>query len=209
MKQKLCALLCICAAASTITACGTSFKAAESTVYITKKGTVVGADIEDFNEDYYDEEELKNYITESVESYAASNGDGSIEIKSFQIEPSDGGGDMAQLYLNYASCADYARFNDVMLFAGTVLQAQAENYEFNQNFQKVEEGSLAGSVDVQEVLDAEEYKIAVIGEETVVKVDGTIQYVSDGNVEPSGKDTARTFYDVEDPDAQPAYIIYK
>ena len=52
MKRKLYAALGICASASMITACGTSFEAAESTVYVTKQGNVIGADIEDFNEEY-------------------------------------------------------------------------------------------------------------------------------------------------------------
>lgn len=209
MKQKLYVSLCILAVAGMATACGTSFKATESTVYVTKKGTVISADIEDFNEDYYDGDELKNYITESVESYVASNGDGSVEIESFEIHSPGNEENTAQLYLNYADYTDYARFNEVTFFAGTVLQALAEDYGFDQDFQKTEEGNLAGSVDAQEVMDAEDYKVVVIGEETAVKVDGEIQYVSDGNVELTGKDTAKASYDVEDPDAKPAYIIYK
>ena len=79
MRQKLYAMLLIFAAASMTTSCGTSFEADESTVYITKEGNVIGADIEDFNEDYYDEEELKAYVTESIESYVESNGNGSLD----------------------------------------------------------------------------------------------------------------------------------
>ena len=78
MRRKLYAMLLIFAAASMTTSCGTSFEADESTVYITKEGNVIGADIEDFNEEYYDEEELEAYITESIEDYVASNGDGSL-----------------------------------------------------------------------------------------------------------------------------------
>lgn len=209
MKQKLYTALCVLAAAGTISACGSSFKAAESTVYITKKGTVIGADLEDFNEDYYDEEELKTYITESVEGYVASNGDGSVEVDRFQIEPSDEAGSTAQLYLNYASYIDYAQFNDVALYAGDLAQAQAEGYAFDQAFLKVEDGSPAGSADAQDFIETEGLKIVVIGDNTLVKVDGTVVYVSDGNAEPTGKDTVRVSYDVEDPQAQPAYIIYQ
>ncbi len=108
MKRKLYTALWICAAAGMITACGSSFKAAESTVYITDEGTVTGADIEDFSEDYYDEEELENYITESVDRYVAANGDGSVELDSFKIVSSENGQTTAQLYLNYATYIDYA-----------------------------------------------------------------------------------------------------
>ena len=214
MRRKLYAVLGIFAAASMVTACGTSFKAEESTVYVTKQGTVIGADIEDFNEDYYDEEELETYITESVESYVASNGDGSVELESFKTESSEEHGITAHLYLNYTSYIDYALFNDIVFFAGTITQAQDEGYAFDQQLQAVEDGSLTGIVDLKEVLgseesDNEELKAVVIGEETVVKIDGTIQFVSDGNVEMISKDTARVHYDVEDKEAQPGYILYK
>lgn len=209
MRRKLYAALCMFAAAGMVTACGTSFEADESTVYITKDGNVIGADIEDFNEDYYDEEELKAYITESIESYVESNGDGSLELEKFQTA-SEEDGVTAQLYLNYATYIDYALFNDVTMFAGTVEQAKEEGYTFDdQSFQKVEEGSQTGSMEVQELLEDEEIKVVIIGQETVVRVDGKIQCVSDGNTEVSGKNTVRVHYDVEDTQAQPAYIFYK
>ncbi len=209
MRRKLYAALLVLAAAGMTTACGTSFEADESTVYITKDGNVIGADIEDFNEDYYDEEELEAYITESIESYVESNGDGSLELQKFQTESSKEEGVTAQLYLNYATYIDYALFNEVEMFAGNVSQAQQEGYAFDQDFVKVEEGSAAGSMDVKELLEDEEVKVVVIGEETVVRIDGEIQCVSLGNAEVSGKNTVRVHYDVEDANAQPAYILYK
>ncbi len=209
MKRKLYATLGILAAASITTACGASFEADESTVYITKQGNVIGADIEDFNEDYYDEEELKAYVTESIESYVESNGNGSLEMDRFETKSSEEDGVTAQLYLNYATYIDYALFNDVTLFAGTVEQAQQEGYPFDQDFVKVEDGAPAGSMDVQELLSEEEVRVVVIGEETAVRVDGEIVGVSDGNAEVTGKNTVKAHYDVEDAQAQPAYILYQ
>lgn len=209
MKRKLYTALCTLVSAGMLTACGSSFKATESTIYITDSGTVTGADIEDFNEDYYDEEELKNYITESVERYVASNGDGSVELDSFKIVSSENEQTTAQLYLNYATYIDYAQFKDVTLFAGTLSLAQSEKYAFDQAFIKAEDGSPAGSAAPEDFLDSEDLKVVVIGEKTLVRVDGTIEYISDGNVELTGKNTARVSYDPEDPDCEPAYIIYR
>ena len=209
MRRKLYAALIVLAAAGMTTACGTSFEADESTVYITKDGNVIGADIEDFNEDYYDEEELKAYITESIESYVESNGDGSLELQKFQTESSKEDGVTAQLYLTYATYIDYALFNDINMFAGTVSDAQKEGYAFDQEFQKVEEGSAAGSMDIKELLEDEKMKVVIIGDETVVRVDGEIQCISTGNAEAAGENTVRVHYDVEDEKAQPAYILYK
>ncbi|KAI4446292.1 hypothetical protein C823_000810 [Eubacterium plexicaudatum ASF492] len=209
MRRKLYATLLIFAAAGMTTSCGTSFEADESTVYITKDGNVIGADIEDFNKEYYDEEELKAYITESIENYVESNGDGSLELRKFQTESSEEDGVTAQLYLDYATYIDYALFNDVTFFAGTVSEAQQEEYAFDRNFLKVEEGAAAGSMDIEELLKDEKIKVVIIADETVVQVDGDIRCVSEGNTEVSGKNTVRVHYDVEDTEAQPAYIFYK
>ena len=208
MKRKLYVVLLAVLAASTFAACGQSFQASVSTVYITEKGTVIGADIEDFNEKYYDEEELKNYITESVDSYVASNGDGSVELESFEISTSKKQGSIAKLYLNYASYIDYAQFNDVELYAGSTLQAKERGYDFEQSFQKVDDDKLSGSVDAKEITK-EDSNIVVIGQEITVKVDGKIQYVSDGNVKLEGKDTVSVSFDKDNGAGQLAYIIYK
>lgn len=211
MRKKFCAALCVFTAVSTLTACGTSFKAEESTVYVKKNGAVYSADIEDFNKDYYGGEELENFIKESVESYVASNGDGSVEVDSFKVKKSKDDDTMAQLYLNYASYMDYARFNEVTFYAGTVAQAQEEGFPFDQDFQKADDGKLVGAADAREMLgfEGKELKTVIIGEETAVKVDGVIQYVSDGNVELTGSDTANVRYDAENVEAQPGYIVYQ
>ena len=49
----------------------------------------------------------------------------------------------------------------------------------------------------------------MIGEEIAVRVDGEILCVSDSNAEVTGKNTVQVHYDVEDAQAQPAYILYK
>ena len=95
------------------------------------------------------------------------------------------------------------------MFAGTVSDAQQEGYAFDQEFQKVEEGSAAGSMDIKELLEDEKMKVVIIGDETVVRVDGEIQCISIGNAEAAGEHTVRVHYDMEDEKAQPAYILYK
>lgn len=208
MKRKLYAALLPVMTAGIFAACGQPFQASVSTVYITGKGGVIGADIEDFNEKYYDEKELENYITESVDSYVASNGDGSVELESFEVSSSKKEGSIAKLYLNYASYIDYAQFNDVTFYVGTVSKAKERGYDFSPAFQKVEDGKLAGNADAQDAVK-EGANVVVIGEGIQVKVDGEIRYVSDGNVELEGKDTASVSFDVDNPNAELAYIIYE
>ena len=208
MKRKLCAALCIGLAAGTAAACGKSLETNENTVYVKKDGTIIGASIEDFNEDYYDEAELEAYITESVDDYVALNGDGSVLLDRFQVEEKDGG-KSAQLYLNYGTYIDYAQFNGVEMYAGQAAQAEEDGYELESTVIKVEKGETAGKADLSEALALDGAKVVILGEETTLKVDGSIFYVSDGNVEVTGKNTAKLHYDPEGEDAALAYVFYK
>jgi len=193
----------------TLSACGSSFKAAENAVYVTKHGSVIGASIEDFNEDYYDEEELKAYITESVEDYVSLNGDDSVTLDSFEVEEKGEDGRQAALYLKYDSYIDYAQFNGVTMYAGTIADARAAGYDLDGKFKKAEEGQVKGDAPAEDVLADEDANVVILGQEISFQVDGKILFVSDGNVELTGKNTAKLHYDIEDAGAKPACLIYK
>lgn len=178
-----------------LTGCGADFSADKDTVYIQKKGTIKGANVADFDKEYYDETELSDFIKETVDTYVEQAGEGTVEIQEFAV--SDG---VAQVYLNYAGAEDYAQFNGVKFYEGTVLDAKAEGYEIPDAFTSV--------TDDETTWDAEGNKIVIIGQQTQVKVDGTILFVS-ANASVTGKNTADVSYDILDEEAQPAYIVYK
>ena len=178
-----------------LTGCGADFSADKDTVYIQKKGTIKGANVADFDKEYYDETELSDFIKETVDTYVEQAGEGTVEIQQFAV--SDG---VAHVYLNYAGAEDYAQFNGVKFYEGTVLDAKAEGYEIPDAFTSV--------TDDETTWDAEGNKIVIIGQQTQVKVDGTILFVS-ANASVTGKNTADVSYDILDEEAQPAYIVYK
>ena len=178
-----------------LTGCGADFSADKDTVYIQKKGTIKGANVADFDKEYYDETELSDFIKETVDTYVEQAGEGTVEIQEFAV--SDG---VAHVYLNYAGAEDYAQFNGVKFYEGTVLDAKAEGYEIPDAFTSV--------TDDETTWDAEGNKIVIIGQQTQVKVDGTILFVS-ANASVTGKNTADVSYDILDEEAQPAYIVYK
>lgn len=178
-----------------LTGCGAEFSADKDTVYVGKKGTVKGANVADFEKEYYDETELSEFITETVDTYVAKSGEGTVEIAEFAVE--DG---VAHVYLDYAGAEDYADFNGVEFFAGTVLEAKASGYDIADEFTAV--------TDDETAWDAEGNKIVIIGQQTEVRVDGTILFVS-SNASVTGKNTASVTYDILDEAAEPAYIIYK
>lgn len=178
-----------------LTGCGADFSADKDTVYIQKKGTIKGANVADFDKEYYDETELSDFIKETVDTYVEQAGEGTVEIQEFAV--SDG---VAHVYLNYAGAEDYAQFNGVKFYEGTVLDAKAEGYEIPDAFTSV--------TDDETTWDAEGNKIVIIGQQTQVKVDGTILFVS-ANASVTGKNTADVSYDILDEEAQLAYIVYK
>ena len=178
-----------------LTGCGAEFSADKDTVYVQKKGTVKGANVADFDKDYYDETELSDFITDTVDTYVAKAGEGTVAIREFAVE--DG---IAHVYLDYAGAEDYAEFNGVEFYAGTVLDAKANGYDIPDAFTAV--------TDTETTWDAEGNKIVIVGQQTQVQVDGTILFVSE-NASVTGKNTADVTYDILDEEAQPAYIVYK
>lgn len=178
-----------------LTGCGAEFSADKDTVYVQKKGTVKGANVADLDKEYYDETELSDFITDTVDTYVSKAGNGTVTIGEFAVENG-----VAHVYLDYAGAEDYAQFNGVEFFAGSVLDAKAEGY--------VIPDALTAVTDKETAWDVEGNKIVIVGQQTQVQVDGTILFVSE-NASATGKNTADVTYDILDENAQPAYIVYK
>lgn len=59
---------------SMLAGCGKSLDADTDTVYVQKNGTVLSVDVETLDKDYYDETELKDYVTDAVSTYTGEHG---------------------------------------------------------------------------------------------------------------------------------------
>ena len=182
-------------AVTLLAGCGAEFSADKDTIYVQKKGTIKGANVANFDKEYYKETELSEFITETVDTYVAKSGDGTVVIQEFAVENG-----IAHVYLDYAGAEDYAQFNGVEFFAGTILDAKADGYDIPNAFTAVTDKDITW--------DAEGNKIVIVGQQTQVQVDGTILFVSK-NASVTGKNTADVTYDILDEEAQPAYIVYK
>lgn len=177
-----------------------------STVFIEKSGSVISVDTDVLDKDYYSAEELESYIKEQVEDYTAANGE-TVEMTSFDVEDN-----WARLKLEYDSYEDYAKFNGIELFVGTVVTAQAEGYDFDTEFYDVsadEEEGNAKTLSKDEVLADDDSKVAVIRANVNVQVPGTILYVSASNVKTESKDTVSITGEGANEEAELTYIIYK
>lgn len=91
-----------------------------STAEFFRDGSIRITSIESFDQDYYDEDELKETITDALNEYGKGVSRDSLNV-------SDGA---ATLVLTYDSAEDYVSFNDTDLFIGTVSEAEEAGYDF-------------------------------------------------------------------------------
>lgn len=199
--------------------CGTKLDADTNTLYVEGNGKIEELTVETFDKDYYDKDELKEYIRSEVDSYQKDGGTGNVKMKKYEVKDQT-----AKLLMEYDSADSYSAFNDTKLYSGTVLQAQADGYDFELDFfapgkedakkEKASDteqtvGSVQEAVKTSEVLAEDDNKVVILQEDTAVLVKGEILYVSE-HVEVTGKNTANVFGEGADSaDAKPAYIIYK
>ena len=179
----------------------------QNTIYVQKKGKIISAIVQKFDKDYYDAEELNAYVNERVEAYVSTHEKDSVKVEEFSVEEG-----VARLNVQYAGYADYAALNEVELFAGTVPQALAEGYDFNDEFVKVEDGALGAKATKDEIIALADYKVVILSEKLDVKVDGTIAYASAANTSLSAKDTVSITMPEDAMDGEElslTYIIYK
>ncbi len=183
MKRRISISLVCVMIAGLLTACGNSLDADCNTVYVEKKGTVIGASIEKMDKDYYSEDELEKFIDEKVETYQKNHEKSSVKVSDFSVK--DG---VAELFVKYAGYEEYQDFNNVTLFAGTVPQALAAGYDFNTKFTEIKDGKASGEVESSKITESD-YKVVVLSEKIDVKVDGTIKYISSDYTSLKAKDT--------------------
>lgn len=203
MRRYLCIGLVFLLAVSLFSGCGgTLSNVNQSTVYVQKKGTVLSADIEELGKEYYKESELEDYIADQVEAYQKEHGD-RVFMESFSVEEG-----VAKLMMKYVSYEDYQDFNDIELYSGNVVRAQADGYDFNTEFAAVS-GNEKTKASKEEVLSADDCNVVVIRANIDVRVDGTILFVSDSNTIVTGKNTVSIIGEEPNEEAELTYIIYR
>lgn len=200
MKKTIGMILLLAFFGGILSGCGNSKDADVSTLFVDKKGQIVEVSVGDFQKDNYSAEEFEQYVKDAVEAY---DGEGSVELSSVSVEEGT-----AKLNMEYSDSDTYAAFTGQELFAGTVVSAVAEGYDFNTEFTMVNEGTAADVASRDDVLGNDEYKVVILQMAEDVTVDGTIVYVSAG-VTVKSEDTA-TVKPAEHPGgAVLYYVVYQ
>ena len=95
--------------------------------------------------------------------------------------------------MNYAASRDYQDFNNVTFYAGDLQGAYNQKYEFPDEFQKVENGKVTGSVTRSDILGGLNYNVVICSEEMDIEVPGKILYVTTDAVVTGKKDGNQHF----------------
>ena len=107
--------------------------------------------------------------------YNSKHGENTIQVKSY--EASDDG--KVHLVMEYATANDYAVFNNVEFYSGSMINAQLEGYLFDGSFKKVKNGVVQGSaVSGSEVVKKMAAEVLVVTAPLEVHVPGNVLYTT-------------------------------
>lgn len=175
-------------------ACGNIKPAQVNTVSVDKKGSVTGTIVEDFSQEYYNADELKQMIDDEIVAFNQKAGADHVVVSNYDVAQGK-----ASLVLKYVSYEDYAKFNEETFFVGTVSDAYDAGYTF------VDVTSFDGqeTLPKDKVLERGTSQLMICEAPQDYVVPGKITYVS-GNVTINDKKTVTVAEDGE-----LAYILYE
>ncbi len=163
-----------------------------NTVLVKNDGTVQTATVELFDKDYYNMDELENFITEQINKYNQAGGEDSVVMESLKIKKGN-----AVLVLNYSTLENYMDFNDVEAAFTTVANAKDSDMDLPEVYVSASDGAYT-SPDV--ALKNDKYKVLVLHDKTDVIVDGSVKYftnatlVSKSKLQTGSKDQSVIIY---------------
>lgn len=175
----------------------------ETTFEVNKDGSVVVTYCDSFEEDYYNEDELRGYVNDEINKFNAekavdsSNG---ISLESLKVKDK-----VATLKLKFANCDDYVLYSadyvnkgrNARLFVGTYDEAVSRGYKFAAGFKKY---SNLSDITLEEAVSGENTFVLFTNEGFNMKIDGEVIAIGD-NVEKT-KGVIRTS------DKKENYIIF-
>ena len=113
---------------------GASF-AETTTMKIASDGSITMDEVDDFSESNYDEDELEEYTKKLVDDYNNSGNVGKVKFKKVKVKDKK-----AYLRMEYSDYNAYKSFTGNELFVGTVGEAKAAGYDFQDTFSSVSDG---------------------------------------------------------------------
>lgn len=145
-----------------------------NTIYIKEDNTVDAATVEEFKEEHYQLEELKDFVQSQVAEYNEKRKIESIRLSELMLKDSN-----AILVLNYNSPKDYSQFNEkeVKLLDSSKLEEYQD--KLPSAYINAKDGAYINS---DEIFSKGDYKILIVDEATDVIIDGKILYYEHGTI---------------------------
>ena len=178
-----------------LTGCGNAKENETNTLTLREDGSIAHTIVESFEMNYYDEDELSAMASRKAEEYT----DGTVSCES--VQKKDG---KVIVKMSYGTGEDYTGFNNREFYTGTVEEAGAKGYRFEDMVDKDGmslTGDIGGAYSENHVLVVQ----TGAGEELAVSVYDNILCVS-SNVTISGKKAA---YIGAGEEAVVSYIIFE
>ena len=127
-------------------------------VEVRKDGSITETLVEDFAEEYYDEESLRNMLLAEVAEFNKSHGDAAVSVD--KLEREDGA---VTVQLTYPSAEIYSQYNtddynEKKLYCGTVKDAYDAGYPLDVSMQDTKGENTIGK---QELLEMGEQYILI------------------------------------------------
>jgi len=164
-----------------LTACGSKEAVSfdRTTIVIEEDGSVSGTEVDVFDADLYNIEELKQMTTDAVEEYNSS-GKGTVELVS--VEELEGAQGQVRMVMHYDAPATYIEFNtpitrSKILYYGTVEQARTAGYPMDVPMTDV---SSQTEMSREQVEALSGNMVLVTNETAHIRVPEKIAYFSEG-----------------------------
>ncbi|MBR5406546.1 MAG: hypothetical protein IK111_02775 [Lachnospiraceae bacterium] len=170
MKNRFFSAFCLVLMCLAIAGCSQGEDINETTVSIDNKGVITHSIIESFDKDYYNEDELRGIISDEVESYCRDRDKDCAKLESLEIK--DG---MASARMRFATYSDYAGFNDVDFFYGTVEEAMEHDYPTDVTLKSRDDNSTIGRFEFESLKSS---RIIIVSEPVVIHTPRKIAYTT-------------------------------
>lgn len=100
--------------------CGKGGSKDVSSIEISKKGVVENRIIEDFDQPYYDSDELAEDVKSEISEFNSAKGSKKVKLKKLSVKSG-----RAEVVMTYSSSDDFAGFNQETFFYGTIDEAKS------------------------------------------------------------------------------------
>lgn len=154
----------------------------ENTLVVNDEGTIQSALVEDFAKDYYDIDELTDFVKEDLDNYNKAN---KTNISLVEAKSNNG---KAVLVFDYDSIDEYSSYNGIKAKVFNAKEALKDERVPSNLIKNGEDGV----VPKDRVYENEKYITVVVDGDTEIIVNGKIKYYSGCDIIGEGRVMAKT-----------------